>query len=353
MSSSKESNTAAAAEQLGAMSLGESAERTDNETEPNAENGTPTKFCSACGKKSDTVKKCTACKCVNYCDKECQNKHRKEHKKECRRIKKELDKRGGKLDLGGELDVGPLGKLSLREECPICMRVLPLLEKLSMYYACCGKTLCGGCDVQHKMKQGEQTCAFCRTAAPRTDEEVLARIRKRVELNDPQAMLNLAMHNGRGELGLPVDQAKCIDLLRQCAGLGYPPALFSLGNFHETGEMGLERNNEEALKYYEKAAEEGDVYARHNLACKKKTNGDHVAAMRYWRMSAPDGSKRSMAGLIECFEDGLLHHANLAETLQAFYRSRFEMASEDRNKYIAYLKMKGEYRKEYYDTCDP
>ena len=59
----------------------------------------PAKFCSACGKKSDTVKKCTACKCVWYCDKDCQNKHRKEHRKECRRIKKELNKRGGKLDL--------------------------------------------------------------------------------------------------------------------------------------------------------------------------------------------------------------------------------------------------------------
>ena len=51
--------------------------------------------------------KCRACKCVWYCDKECQNKHWKEHKKECKRIKKELDKRGGKLDLGTELDVGP------------------------------------------------------------------------------------------------------------------------------------------------------------------------------------------------------------------------------------------------------
>ena len=74
-------------------------------------------MCSACGKSSDTLKKCAACKCVWYCDKKCQNKHHKEHKEECRPIKKVLDKRGGKLDVGTELNVGPLGKMPPREEC--------------------------------------------------------------------------------------------------------------------------------------------------------------------------------------------------------------------------------------------
>eukprot|EP00561_Arcocellulus_cornucervis_P007023 CAMPEP_0185818742 /NCGR_PEP_ID=MMETSP1322-20130828/21136_1 /TAXON_ID=265543 /ORGANISM="Minutocellus polymorphus, Strain RCC2270" /LENGTH=71 /DNA_ID=CAMNT_0028515879 /DNA_START=19 /DNA_END=231 /DNA_ORIENTATION=- len=71
MASSKEDGTAAAAEQLRSISLGSSAERKndDNETEPTAKNGTPTKMCSACGKGSNTLKKCNGCKCVWYCDK--------------------------------------------------------------------------------------------------------------------------------------------------------------------------------------------------------------------------------------------------------------------------------------------
>ena len=92
MTSAKEDGTAAAAEQLGSMSLGTAAERKDNDAaEPNAENRTTTpteKLCSACGKTSDAVKKCTACKCVWYCDTMCQKKRRKEHIKECKRIKK-------------------------------------------------------------------------------------------------------------------------------------------------------------------------------------------------------------------------------------------------------------------------
>ena len=37
-----------------------------------------------------------------------------------------------------------------------------------------------------------------------------------------------------------------------------------------------------------------------------------------------------------------LHHGDLAETLLAFYRSRAEMKSEDRDQYISYLKMSGQ-----------
>ena len=119
MASSKQEGTSAAAEQLRSMSLGESAERNENNEDAAEENGTtPTKLCSACETKSDALKKCRNCKCVWYCDKDCQNKHWKEHKKECKRIKKILGKRGGKLDIGIgiEKDVGPLGKLPPREE---------------------------------------------------------------------------------------------------------------------------------------------------------------------------------------------------------------------------------------------
>ena len=350
---------AAAAEQLGSMSLGEkSVERKDNETEPTAtaKSGTtpPTKMCSACGKKSNTLKNCTACKCVWYCDKKCQNKHWKEHKKECKRIKKVLDERGGKLDLGEELDVGPLGKLPPREECSICMHALPLHRMLRTYFSCCGKTICGCCDYQHQMQSEKRaaekgqtsvlpTCAFCRTAAPESDGEILEQLRKRVELKDPNAMRNVALKYGDGDLGLPVDHAKCIALLREAADLGCPAAQYQLGVFYHNGKMDLQQNSDEAIKYTEKAAEGGDLDALHNLGCEVYDSGDLAAAMRHWRLSASGGYRGSMTNLIAFFENGFLHHADLAETLQAMYRSRAEMKSEDRDRYIKHLKETGEY----------
>ena len=356
-STEQEGTPATAAGQDGSLTLGESsAERTENETntdedadeESDAE--APTKVCSACGKQSDAVKKCTACKCVWYCDKKCQKKHRKEHKHECRVIKNIIDRRGGKLNLGEELDIGPLEKVPPREECPICMRVMPIHQHLHSYAGCCGKTLCRSCEFQHQTRSGEmvgRTCAFCRTALPKSDEEILVQIRKRVELNDPVALWTLSLHYGHGRLGLPVDQAKCVDLLRQAADLGCPSAQFALGSYHHTGEMGLEQNEEKAFKCWEKAAEGGHLPSVHNLGCVEADNGDNVAAMRHWRLSASGGSKRSMANLVVCFEDGLLRHGALAETLQAMYRSRAEMRSKDRDMFIEHLKTTGEYEEEY------
>ena len=350
MASSKEDGTtAAAAQQVGSLSLNRSTERNDEKPKPIAKNGTPTKMCSACEKKSDTLKKCRNCKCVWYCDKECQNKHWEEHKKECRPIKKELDKRGGKLNFGTEKDLGPLGKLPPREECPICMHVLPIHTRLQGYAACCGKTICCGCNLQHRKQNKERRqCAFCRTAVPQSNEAILAQLRKRAELKDPQALLNMAMHYGAGRLGMPADQAKCIELLCESASLGFPSAQYQLGNFYRNGEMGLEQNEKEALKYFKEAAEGGNIRAQNNLACIEGRNGDLAAAMHHWRLSASGGFRPSMKGLIIlCFADGLLHHGDLSETLQAFYRSIGEMKSGDRDQYIEHLKKTGEYKEEY------
>ena len=355
MPSSEEDGTAAAAEQLGSMSLLDSVE---SKAPPDAEKEDETKpaklFCSACGKESDTAKKCTACKCAWYCDKDCQKNHRREHKEECRRIKKVLDERGSKLDLGTELDVGPLGRMPPREECPICMRALPLHIKLQRYSDCCGQRLCAGCSFQHLVKAAQtqvpSTCAFCREPFSKSEEETLARRRSRCERKDPNALLMLALdygHGYHGGLGLPKDQAKCVELLRESAALGCPAAQYELGTFYHTGLMGLERDHEEAMKHYEKAAEGGHVISQHGLGCIAGLKGDNVASFRHWRLSAAGGCTGSMETLIGMFEGGFLQHGDLAETMRAFYRSRAELMSKDRDAFIRHLKMTGKYKKLY------
>jgi hypothetical protein len=328
------------------VSLNESAERNVGPKKQNEDdtNGTSTKLCSACEKKSDTLMKCRACKCVWYCDKDCQNRHWKEHKKECKPIKKELDKRGGKLDLGNELDLGCPGKLPQREECPICMRALPPLEILSLYMVCCGKTLCYGCELQHQVKSGvTRTCAFCRTKLPKSEGEILERLSKRVESKDPSALRSMAMCYFNGNVGQSVDWAKCIDLLRQSAGLGDIHAQYQLGKFYHFGEAGLEKDQDEALQHYRKAAEGGELKAHHNIGCTECKYGYYAAAMRHWRLSSSAGFRESMDSLIAQFGKGLLHHDDLAKTLQAFYSARAEMKSKGRDQYIVHLKIHGQY----------
>ena len=195
--------------------------------------------------------------------------------------------------------------------------------------------------------EGVRTCAFCRTKMTKGDEEILAQIRKRVELKDPRAMLNMAIAYGCGKHGLSVDHVKCIALLHQAADLCYPPAQFQLGMHYHIGEMGLEQDMGKAKECYKKAAEGGNLNSRHNLGYEEGESGDYVAAMRHWRLCASGGFKGSMDSLIFYFQDGLLQHADLAETLQAFYLARDEMKSEGRDQFIKHLKVKGRYQQEY------
>ena len=73
-------------------------------------------------------------------------------------------------------------------------------------------------------------------------------------------------------------------------------------------------------------------------------NGNDVAAMRHWRLSALVGSRFSMDNSIARFEQGLFQHVDLAESLKAFYRARAELKTKSRDKYIELLKRTGEYR---------
>jgi len=360
---------AAAAEQLGSMSLGESVERkvAPEDTEKKDDEALA-KLCSGCGKKSDTLKMCHGCQCVWYCDKngaDCLERHREEHEKECRRIKEVLDKRGGNLDVGTEIDIGPLEKLPPQEECLICRCTMPIYERLQMYYECCGNIVCRSCSTMHISKTGELNlkrsrdlerevpplpvvCPFCRITLRRSDEEVLSLLRKRVELKDPYATCELALLYGYGSRGLPVDQERCVVLLREAADLGCPRASSRLGSCHDFGEMGLEQNKDEACKHWKKAAEGGHFYAMFVHGNYVGLSGDHVAALRHFRLSAAGGHRGSMGTLMTCFFiNGFLRHRDLAETLQAMYLARAEEKSEHRDEYNKLLKETGEYNDPY------
>ena len=93
-------------------------------------------ICANCGKGEDndnSLKFCTACKMVKYCNRECQIAHRPQHKKACKKRAAELhDEKLFK-------DPPP------PEDCPICILPLPLNIRRRQFQACCEKVLCDGC----------------------------------------------------------------------------------------------------------------------------------------------------------------------------------------------------------------
>ena len=224
------------------------------------------------------------------------------------------------------------------------MLAMPIDGRLLFYMVCCGKTICCGCKVQHEIKHKEQTCAFCRELIAKTEEVALARIRKRVDLKDRDAMYCMSTYYRRGQMGLSVNQAKCIDLLRQAADLGLPGAHYELGNIHHSGELGLEQDDAKAKMHWKKAADSGHLVSQHNIGHKMaEMHDDFVTAMRYWRLAASGGYKPSIKTLIECFERGFFHHRDLSEALQNHYKATAEMKSNERDQYINILKTRTAY----------
>ena len=163
-------------------------------------------LCANCGKseedKSVNLKACTACQMVKYCNRDCQIAHRKQHKKECRKRASEI-KIGAQKD---DVDVIAKGVQGIKisddklfgdplpkENCPICLTSMPfsnhgVCNVKKQYLPCCGKMICNGCMIT----VGEETnkgnlkacCILCKMPNPRSDEEYIERIKKRMQVNN-------------------------------------------------------------------------------------------------------------------------------------------------------------------------
>lgn len=182
-------------------------------------------ICANCGKdeeSSNSLRTCTACKLVKYCNREFQIAHRLQHKKECK-------KRAAELQHDEKLFKQPP---PIHGDCPICFVRMPSLFTGYRYMACCGKLVCNGCadapvfDDQDKVV--DQKCAFCRMPQPSRVESI-ERVKKRVEAGDPIPMYNLGCDYRDGTNGLPQDHTKAMELYHQAGELGYPRAFCKIG----------------------------------------------------------------------------------------------------------------------------
>ena len=209
--------------------------------------------CANCGEEGDNINNiCNKCKMVKYCNAACKKKHRSKHKKQCeRRVAEKHDE---------NLFKQPPPK---EEDCPICFLLLPSFSKGRVYKTCCGKTICSGClhapvyDNQGN-KVNNQKCPFCRTPSPTSDEDMIERRTRRMDMNDAHAISNMGCDYRDGKHGLRQDRTKALELWHRAAELGYFRAYTSIGIAYSNGN-GVEVDKKKAKHYYELAAMGGDI----------------------------------------------------------------------------------------------
>jgi hypothetical protein len=286
--------------------------------------------CAACGDSDNgcgSLKACTGCNLVKYCNRTCQIAHRPAHKKACKKRLAEL------------FDKKLFKQPPPSEDCPICCLRLPIDEDQNIYQACCGKIMCCGCVHANWVAAADTErfkCIFCRTKIFFSDEAHIERLKKRVEANDALAMVRLGKFYEFGKMCLRQDNAKALKLFHKSAKLGNHFAHLSLSVCYQTGGIG-ENDTRKAIYHGQLAAMAGNVHARYNLGCEEANAGNMDRAYKHWMISANDGHDLSMKAVQDGYKIDFVTKDDNAKTTRAYGNSIDERKSDDRDRAAAYL----------------
>ena len=292
-----------------------------------------TNTCANCGKEGSGVTNiCNKCKSVMYCNAACKKKHRTKHKKDCEEHVKRAAEREAELR-----DEKLFTQPQQEEDCPICMVQLPSLESVKVYMACCGKVICNGCvhafqsrAIKARRIKEENICPFCRTPPPESDEEMIKRYEKRVELNDVRALLNLGSFYSLGSGGLPQNYAKALEIFHMASELGNASAYLGIGDAYYRGR-GVRVDKKKAMHYYELAAMGGEEMARHNLGIMEEEAGNMDRALKYWMIAVKDGNSGSLENIKRLYGYGHATKDDYANALKSYQAYLAEVKSDQRD----------------------
>ena len=273
--------------------------------------------CASCGEGSDNLKACTACKIVKYCNVQCQKAHRSKHKKACREWAAEL------------FDEALFKQPPPNEECPICFLRLPNKASLRTYQSCCGKYLCNACTFGSAGEKKEGfPCPFCRKPVCGSYDEVINRLKARVDVGDAHACHNLASHYAEGTLGVQ-DMAQAIVLSTRASELGLADANFTMGCLYYDG-TNLEQDTKKGIHYFQLAAMGGHVTARVRLAENEYNSDNTRRAMKHFIIAAKAGDDMSLKNVKSGYSSGYVTKEEFGQTLRAHKESNDDMRSNER-----------------------
>src|SRR5690606_19071002 len=106
-------------------------------------------------------------------------------------------------------------------------------------------------------------CLIAVLSSPLAFSDDLSELQRKANGGDPEAQSALGGVYDHG-LGVPENDQEAVKWYRKAAEQGYAVAQAILGVMYAKGE-GVPKNDQEAVKWYRKAADQGDAYAQVNL----------------------------------------------------------------------------------------
>jgi len=201
--------------------------------------------------------------------------------------------------------------------CPICLEKWDVnLE--TMLRNCCCRLICMSCDEKIGMYD---PCPLCRLPASQSPQEELARVRRHVENEVPEAInwLGSCYRDGDEDLGIPKNCKKAAKLCKRAVELGNVDAMRDLGVMYSLG-CGVKIDLKKAMQLHRMAMDRGDVTAGYNLGLTFQRVGDIDAAFRCFRAAADQGHSCAMVNVGNCYFKGSGVQADLDEAMRWYER---------------------------------
>jgi len=179
-----------------------------------------------------------------------------------------------------------------------------------------------------------EKCPFCRAPDPTTDEEIVKRLRGRIEADNPIAICNLGCHYRDGEYGFKQDLDKALELWHRAAELGYADAYCGIGLAYTKGK-GVEVDKKKAIHYFELSAMGGNAIARHNLGLIEKDVGNMDRALNYYMIATAGGYADSLDAIKGLYSEGFATKEDYTKALRSYQAYLSEIKSDQRDKAAA------------------
>jgi hypothetical protein len=152
------------------------------------------------------------------------------------------------------------------------------------------------------------SAAFQLPAQPsEADRKLLADIRAKAERGDVQSEFELGVAFSLGNLGVAKDDAEAVKWFRKAAVQNLREAQYNLGFCYANGK-GVAKDEVEAVKWYRKAAEQNYASAQYTLgffyASGTGVTKDYVEAVRWFHKAAEQNYAPAKHGLGVCYANG-------------------------------------------------
>jgi TPR repeat protein len=199
--------------------------------------------------------------------------------------------------------------------CPICLEEWDVNAPGGLRICCC-RTVCRSCDD----KIGTGACPLCRLPRAETEAEHLARLRRHVENEVPEAITCLGNAYRNGRYGLVKSDKKAAKIYRRAVELGNVEAMRHLGTLHVKGS-GVKLDKKKAERLVRMAADRGDAGAQSNLGILLHSEEKYEEAFRYYALAADQGLTDGETNLGCCYGDGKGTEVDLGKARYWFARA--------------------------------